>query len=439
MNHFNTHQHHNTASHAAPQAWQHGLIVMLLICWGPAYRALLDKLWVWGGGLSLVGQWAQLQAAADLVGTPAFAGIVIGLTVLTAQKQAAQHTALLLAGFAAALLCTTPMLLALLCAPARVGQWLQLSPALQGSLPLAGLVGWLGIVYGLLSGYWLGRKQHGRVLLLSIASGAPALLALGASGALAISERLDLFLRVGVAVGMLGSLALAGVGLRWYLRTPQASVQLRDSLRLLLRYVPAGLSIGLLTPLSGLVIRSTLASQVGWDATGSATALWRASDWVLSGAAGVLYFHYLPWLSQQVQHGSVWPALRHIARRVTLPGAVALLALFALQHQILPALYSEQLALPWHTTALFWAGDALRIASATLLYALYALHASKAIAWGEWLSQPLLAALLLLGAAQSLPWTGAAHVVTYFVSAGFNFWAVRKFTDPQSQPLRASK
>ncbi len=426
MKQFRTHPHQNTASRAAPPAWQHGLIVMLLICWGPAYRALLDKLWVWGGGLSLVGQWAQLQAAADLVGAPAFAGIGIGLTVLTAQKPAAQHMALLLAGFAAALLCTTPMLLALLCAPALVGQWLQLSPALHGNLPLAGLAGWLGIVYGLLSGYWLGRQQHGRVLLLSIASAAPALLVLAASGALAMSERLELFLRVGVAVGLLGNLSLAAVGLRWYLRTPQAGVQLSASLRLLLRYVPAGLSIGLLTPLSGLVIRSTLASQLGWDAAGSATALWRASDWIVSGAAGVLYFHYLPWLSQQVQQGPVWPALRHIGQRVTLPGAISLLALFVLQDQVLPALYSSQLTLPWQTTALFWGGDALRIASATLLYALFALHASKAIAWGEWLSQPLLAALLLLGAAHSLPLTGAAHVMTYFVYAAFNFWAVRR-------------
>ena len=69
-------------------------------------------------------------------------------------------------------------------------------------------------------------------------------------------------------------------------------------------------------------------------------------------------------------------------------------------------------------------GFALRIASATLLYALFALHASKAIAWGEWLSQPLLAGLLLLGAAHSLPLTGAAHVMTYLTYAAFNLWAV---------------
>ena len=64
----------------------------------------------------------------------------------------------------------------------------------------------------------------------------------------------------------------------------------------------------------------------------------------------------------------------------------------ALQSWGLPALYNDQLTLPWQTTALFWGGDAL----------------------------------LLLGAAHSLPLTGAAHVMTYFVYAAFNFWAVRR-------------
>ena len=237
-----------------PLPWQRGLIVMLLICWGPAYRALLDKVWVWSGGLGLVGQWAQLQAVADLVGTPAFAGVGIGLTVLTAQQDRAQHIALLLAGFATALLTTLPVLLMLVFTPELIGHWLNLSPAMQGNLPLAGLLGWLGIVYGLLSGYWLGRNQHGRVLLLSVLTSLPALLALGISGALQTGERVGLFLKVGLATGLIGSTALTAVGLRWYVRTPHARQQLVSALRLLARYVPAGLSIGLLTPLSGCLL-----------------------------------------------------------------------------------------------------------------------------------------------------------------------------------------
>ncbi len=52
---------------------------------------MLDKGWMQLGGLTLVGQWAQLQGLAELVSAPAMAGIGVGLTVLTAQRDRSQH------------------------------------------------------------------------------------------------------------------------------------------------------------------------------------------------------------------------------------------------------------------------------------------------------------------------------------------------------------
>jgi hypothetical protein len=67
-----------------------------LIVWGPAYRALLDKLWMQHADLQTVGQWAQLQSVAELITAPVQAGIAMGLTVLVSQSRPHTHTPLYL-------------------------------------------------------------------------------------------------------------------------------------------------------------------------------------------------------------------------------------------------------------------------------------------------------------------------------------------------------
>ena len=58
--------------------WQHTATIALLVAWGPLFRALLDKGWMHLGGLTPVGQRAQLQGLAELVSAPAMAGIGLG-------------------------------------------------------------------------------------------------------------------------------------------------------------------------------------------------------------------------------------------------------------------------------------------------------------------------------------------------------------------------
>jgi len=73
---------------------------------------------------------------------------------------------------------------------------------------------------------------------------------------------------------------------------------------------------------------------------------------------------------------------------------------------------------------LFWSGDAMRVLAIIFLLALYILRRTKTISVVELFSQPLLAFLLTLGAAQSLIWVGAAHLFTYTVYALLCFLGV---------------
>jgi hypothetical protein len=64
-------------------------------------------------------------------------------------------------------------------------------------------------------------------------------------------------------------------------------------------------------------------------------------------------------------------------------------------------------------------GDFLRIVAAVFLMGLYTLHASKSIAFGELLSQPLFALLLLISINLSLVDIGKYHLLTYLIYSIF--------------------
>ncbi len=417
----------NAPVNAPSNPW-HFAVIALLVIWGPMYRALFDKGWMLLGGLPLVGQWAQLQNLAELVSAPAFAGVGLGLTVLTAQRPHHEHPALF---FSAALLgwiSTTPLLVAVLIWPNSIGDWLGLAPSLHTWLVWIALSGWAGILFGQLSSYWLGQQRHARVLTLSVATGLPALVALLIASQQTTpndpQQSLQYVVWTGLLVGCAGLLGLLAALHAWMNKTPNARAQLRTAFKTVAVYLPAGFSIGLLTPLSAMAIRSSLAHQIDWQAAGTATALWRASDWILSSASAFLYYHYLPKLSVWAQGGQLQKELPKVMRRMVLPCGALLLTLWLLQTSVLPLLYDQRLQASPVVTATLWGGDLLRIVAAVLLYALFALHASKTIAWGEWLSQPLLALLLAMGAAQSLLFTGLAHMGTYALYAVVNALAV---------------
>jgi len=412
------------SSESSGTDWRRIMLVGLLVISGPAYRAILDKLWIIVADVTTVGQWAQLQTIAEFMVTPAFAGVGIGLTVMIAQRSRDQHPPLLLAALLLSLTCTLPLLILAIFNVEALSGWLGFDPSFSYRLVLAALSGWCSIVFGQLLGYWLGRQRYGYVLGLTVLICLPPVATLGWGVLHPAAQLLDRVLWANLITGLVGSIILLGNLGVWYYRTQGSKKLVITSVRSLLTYVPAGLSIGLLTPLSVLVVRSQLTQQLGWEAAGTATALWRASDWILSAAAGTIYYHYFPRLSKQVAAGQVWQPIFGVARAVLIPSGLALLFLWVFQDLVLTALYSKEILLPPLTTSMFWLGDLFRICSSILLYALYALKAGKLISFGEILSQPLLALLLCLGASQSLLLTGAAHLMTYIVYAGFNLVGV---------------
>jgi hypothetical protein len=64
--------------------------------------------------------------------------------------------------------------------------------------------------------------------------------------------------------------------------------------RALERYILPGVAIGILSPLSMLVVRSLVADALSWHESGVLQALWRISDWICGFAAGVLSVLYCP-------------------------------------------------------------------------------------------------------------------------------------------------
>ncbi len=405
--------------------WHSASILALLVLWGPAYRALLDKLWALSGGMALVGQWAQLQSIMDLIAAPAFVGVGMGLTVLVAQRHADQHRPLLVGAMLLGMASALPFAAATLVFPVELTQLLGFSSNEARLIPLAAGAGYLGIALGILNGYWLGQRRTGRVLLVSLASAMPTIVYL-----------LVQVLRQGIpnpatllTIVLLTQIVIAGVlvyqSWQWRITEPAQLAPMVAGIKPLAPFILSGLATGLLTPLSAIVIRSAMADQMDWAAAGMATALWRASDWILSIANSILYYHFLPRLSLDAANGNLPKGLQRATIRVILPGFIALVLLYLFQDPILKHLYTAELEVSHGISALFWGGDALRMFAGLLLFGLYAMHANRAIALGEWLSQPLLALFVTLGAATSLIGVGLAHMATYIVFVALNLRLLR--------------
>jgi len=387
------------------------------VIWGPLYRALLDKCWVLSGDITSVAHWAQWQTSADLIAVPVGTGVAMGLTVFTAQRDARMHIPFLMTSYLLGLLYTLPlMLLALVFAPSIV-HWLGLQSQPLQWFCLAVINGWLATAIGQITSFYLGRRQHGRVLLALLLTGLPVVAAVALGSAMQWRHLPYLALMTMLVVNLLAHVYLWIKFLHWYRHTRDARNFFWIALAKLTPYIAAGFSVGMLTPLSILVVRSAIAHDLSWYAAGVSTALWRASDWVLSTSQGVMYYHFLPLLSQEIKRGNGVTAMRSVVSKVFLPSLMILLILFFLRDTVLPLLYDERLQVDWHIAALFWGGDALRVLACIFLIGLYSMHATKAITVWDIFSQPLFAVMLLLGASQTMFMVGYAHIATYFIYA----------------------
>jgi O-antigen/teichoic acid export membrane protein len=382
-----------------------------LIAVGLVGRSVLDKLLALEGGAELVVLWAQVSSLFEVVVGVVASGVGAGLVVYVARsKRKETQLGHLSEALHVGLRLSVPVVVVL-----ATGSWLfndfisggKLSPWVMA---VAVASGWLGIVPMLISNYWLGQHRHG--LMLSMAS-AQALLVAGA----AIVFEGEGVLAWVVIAQSIPAIVLFWLGGAWRRRPERRPHPLR-------RYILPGLSIGILSPLSMLVVRSVVGDSLSWHDAGVLQALFRLADWVCTIAGGLLTLLYLAPLSAARTPADLSVAVRSAAKAMLLPAAAAFVALFLLHRPLLAALYDSSIQASDTAAALFFAGSLVRIASWIPLYALYARRRTREIAIGEVLSLPLFALLVVTaGRSITLELAGAMWLAAYAVYGAYNLRA----------------
>lgn len=395
---------------------------------GLAGRALIDKLLALQGGAVAVAGWAQLASLVDVVAGVSLMGVGTALTALVAGSAGAERGAWL----KPALLLSLALSLAVTLIALPLLAWLDVVVAPDAAtLPMiALLVGWLSIGPGLLVAWLLGRAHPlGAALVTALGFVPPlALLLWGPQWAGGVLANLLL----GQALFGLGMTCLMLLSLRG---TPPLS---REMLATLLRFVPAGLAIGIMSPAATAWARAEIAASLSWHAAGQVQALWRTSEWIVLVMAGLLNAWSLPRLGAQAAREDFVVELRRAARLVALPTALLLALLWWWLPEALALLYREDLALSRGEALFFFIGDWIRVMSWVALFGLFARHAAWAIAVGECLSLPLFAGLLwLLAGRYGVQEIGMLWCATYVVYGAFNvavLWRVLPARNPLTKP-----
>jgi len=377
---------------------------------GLAARALVDKLLVTRGGTAAVAQWAQVSNVADLVASVSLTGMGIALTALSAGSATGDRLQWIKPALLASLgvsfvvgAATLPVLL-------TIGS--ALVPAQTRTILLALAVGWSGIAPGLVIAHFLGTRQIARAITtIAIGFFPPALaLVLAPAGAEVVQ----------LLTGQLLFNAFVVAALAWALRSePRVT---GHALRTLLRFVPAGLAIGILSPVALVWARSEIAEGISWTAVGQVQAIWRTSDWVTAVMGGVLNAHFLPRLAGAGDHVRFAAVLRRAALWTIVPAGLALAVLALLFPWILPLLYRADAAVARQDALLFLLGDWMRVISWVALFGLFARRWSWAVAVGEFFSLPLFAVLVAALGPRQLSDVGLLWFLAYLVYALLNWW-----------------
>ena len=196
--------------------------------------------------------------------------------------------------------------------------------------------------------------------------------------------------------------------------------------RKLVRFVPVGLAIGIMSPVSMLLVRGMLSGSLSWSDVGFLQALWRSTEWVTATAAGVLSLIFLPRFSATYGSMRFKTEMMRAGVMVLIPAACLLLLIFFNQRAMLAALYDARFVVSDQTAALIMLGSWIRIASWLFLFGLFAAHRTWLIMAGEILSLPLFALLLWLYAdGMTLERTALLYFVSYLVYLGFNAIALK--------------
>ena len=265
-------------------------------------RAGLDKVLALAGGPTMVALWAQLQSVVELVSAVTMAGVLQGLTVLVTQVNTTRdERSLLRDAFKLALGTSLAVALIVALASPELAAWLTRGRIETGLFVLAALAGCISVVPATLNAYWLGKHQQQRMLWLALLSSVILLLVAG-------SAWFGISLRGLIWVQTL-LLAIFGLVIWHYLRKlsqpKEEHEHGREYFRKLVKFVPVGLVIGIMSPVSMLLVRGMLSGSISWNDVGFLQALWRSTEWVTATAAGVLSLIFLPRFSQHLRFGAI--------------------------------------------------------------------------------------------------------------------------------------
>lgn len=381
-------------------------------------RAVTDKLLVAQGGAVAVAGWAQISSVSDIVSGVSLAGIGTALTVLAAGRPGAER----LAWLKPALIVSLALSLLAAVAGLVFLPGASLLPGQAGLLPGALLAGWLSVAPGLLVALLIGTGGAGRATLVVMLGFVPPLALLLAAP---FASTLVNLLAGQIAFGFATSLGLI------ILLRGQSPLS-REAMTALLRFVPAGLAIGILSPASMAWARSEIGANLSWQAAGQVQAIWRSTDWITLIMAGILNAHFLPRLSAARSREAFLAELRRSAWATVLPTLALLMALWLFLPEVLALLYRGDMRVARQEALFFLLGDGFRVMSWVLLFGLFARHQAWAITAGEFLSLPLFALLLTLFAGRlDLQQVGGLWCATYLIYGIFNgaalWWSLRRF------------
>lgn len=380
-------------------------------------RAGLDKVLALTDGPSVVALWAQLQSVVELVSTVALAGVLQGLTVMVAQKrEAGDEGSLLRAALKLGLGTSLVIALSVASVASIVADSLAQGRIAPDLFRLAALVGLIAIIPATLNAYWLGKHQQQRMLLLALLTGTTLLL-------VAMAAWFGLSLR-GMMLVQCSAMLMIAIMVWRYLRKRLHARDGREGQILhaqkLARFVPVGVVIGIMTPVSMLLVRGTLSDTLSWTEVGFFQALWRAAEWVTATSAGVLMLIFLPRFSSTLGSARFRSEMLKATVMVLIPAACLLFLIYYNQRSILAFLYDAQFVVSDEAAALFMLGSWVRIASWVFLFGLFAAHRTKLIMIGEVVSLPLYAWLLwLFGDGMTLERAALLYLVSFVVYLGF--------------------
>jgi len=381
-------------------------------------RAGLDKVLALAGGPTMVALWAQLQSVVELVSAVTMAGVLQGLTVLITQVNTARDERSLLRD-ALKLGLGTSLVVALIVALAspELAAWLTRGRIGMGLFVLAASAGCISVVPATLNAYWLGKHQQQRMLGLALLSSLILLLVAG-------SAWFGIYLRGLIWVQTL-LLAIFGLAIWHYLRKLSQPKEQhehgRENFRKLVKFVPVGLAIGIMSPVSMLLVRGMLSGSISWNDVGFLQALWRSTEWVTATAAGVLSLIFLPRFSSTYGTARFKLEMLRAGVMVLTPAACLLLLIYFNQRFMLALLYDTRFVVSDQTAALIMLGSWIRIASWVFLFGLFSAHRTGLIMAGEILSLPLYALLLWLFAdGMTLERTAWLYFASYLVYLVFN-------------------